>query len=95
MILRQILSYWYHKYVYFHRVCLLILFVEMLRMSEKCYFGKLRKEDCNDLEQKDINEKEVKLVNELSENDQELVWWRSGLEKADDAVICLHLEIDC
>jgi len=31
----------------------------MLRTSEKCYFGKLRKEGCNDLEQKDINEKEI------------------------------------
>ena len=32
----------------------------------------------------------MKLVKELSENDQELLWWRSGLENADDAVICLH-----
>jgi len=69
-----------------------MLFVEMLRTSEKCYFGKLWKEDCNDLEQKDINEKEVKVVKELSKNDQELLCWRSGLKKADDAVICLQHE---
>jgi len=27
----------------------------------------------------------MKLVKELSENYHELLWWRSGLEKADDA----------
>jgi len=67
----------------------------MLRRNEKCSFGKLRKEDCNDFEQKYINEKDMKLVKELSKNDHELLWWRSGLEKADDAVIYLHHVTRC
>jgi len=42
-----------------------------------------------------LMKKRFKVVKELSKNDQELLWWRSRLEKADDAAICLHLEFDC
>ena len=42
-----------------------------------------------------LMKKRFKVVKELSKNDHELLWWRSRLEKADDAAICLHLEFDC
>ena len=65
-----------------------IVSVEMQKFqAEKCYFGKLQKDDYKPFQLENNVYGEMKLVNEFTYAEQELVWWRSGLEKNKDAVI--------
>jgi len=52
-------------------------------MSETCHFGYALNENCSVSEWLDEEEKRQKCVTELSDQDQELLWWRSGVGKAE------------
>ena len=68
--------------------------VEMQKFqAKKCYFGKLQNDECEPFLQENNFSGEMKLVSEFTYEEQELVWWRSGLEKNSDAVICAQHEI--
>ena len=62
-------------------------------LAKKCYFGKLQNDECEPVLQENNFSGEMKLVSEFTYEKQELVWWRSGLEKNSDAVICAQHEI--